>query len=99
MQSAWEAAIIYVCPIGQAQEEGIMKKVHTAFNRLVLDTKDLSMFPIKRVVTESEKYWEVTDLRKGKNYVRKYRTKFNAELAICSLVAIAIGDGLGSEVK
>ena len=75
------------------------KKVHTAFNRLVLDTKDLSMFPIKRVVAESEKYWEVTDSRNGKNYVRKYRTKFNAELAICSLVAIAIGDDLGLEVK
>jgi hypothetical protein len=75
------------------------KRVHTQFNRFVLETKDLSMFPIKRVVTESEKYWEVADLRKGKNYVRKYRTKFNAELAICSLVAIAIGDDLGSEVK
>ena len=75
------------------------KRVHTQFNRFVLETKDLSMFPIKRVVTESEKYWEVTDLRKGKNYVRKYRTKFNAELAICSLVASAIGDDLGLEVK
>jgi hypothetical protein len=80
--------------------EGIMaKRVHTQFNRFVLETKDLSMFPIKRVVTESEKYWEVSDLRKGKNYVRKYRTKFQAELAICSVVAIAIGDDLGSEVK
>ena len=76
-----------------------MRKVHTAFNRMVLETKDLSMFPIRRVVTDTEKYWEVSDLRKGKNYVRKYRTKFEAELAICSVVARLIGDDIGAEVN
>ena len=63
-----------------------MKKVHSAIDQLILDTKDLSMFPIRRVISESGKGWEVSDLREGKNSVRVYRTKFNAEQAICSVI-------------
>lgn len=63
-----------------------MRKVHTGIDQLILETKDLSVFPIRRVVTDTEKYWEVSDLREGKNYVRKFRTKFNAEQAICAVV-------------
>jgi len=66
-----------------------MKKVHTAIDQLILDTKDLSMFPIKRVVTEFEKYWEVSDLRKAV-YTRRFYTKFGAEQAICSVIKTAM---------
>ena len=63
-----------------------MKKVHSHIDQLILDTKDLSMFQIGRVVVESEKVWQVYDLREGKNCVRFYRTKFNAEQSICAVV-------------
>jgi hypothetical protein len=49
----------------------------------------LSMFPIKRVVTEFEKYWEVTDLRKAV-YTQRYHTKFGAEQAICAAIKTAM---------
>lgn len=66
------------------------KRVHTGIDQLILETKDLSVFPIRRVVTESQKYWEVSDLREGNNYVRQYRTKFNAEQAICAAIKFAM---------
>jgi ribosomal protein L7/L12 len=66
-----------------------MSKVHTAVDQLILETKDLSMFPIKRVVTEFEKYWEVTDLRKAV-YTQRYRTKFGAEQAVCAAIKTAM---------
>jgi hypothetical protein len=35
-------------------------KVHTNIDQLILDTKDLSYFPITRIVTEDgDKYWQV----------------------------------------
>ena len=67
----------------------MMRKVHTAIDQLILETKDLSMFPIKRVVTEFEKYWEVTDLRKAA-YTQRFHTKFGAEQAICAAIKVAM---------
>ena len=67
-----------------------MREVHTGIDQLILETKDLSVFPIRRVVTETEKYWEVSDLREGNNYVRKYQTKFRAEQAICAAIKYAM---------
>ena len=66
-----------------------MRKVHTAVDQLILETKDLSMFSIKRVVTEFEKYWEVSDLRNAV-YTRRFYTKFGAEQAICAVVKSAM---------
>jgi hypothetical protein len=67
-----------------------MRKVHTEIDQLILETKDLSVFPIRRVVTETEKYWEVSDLREGKNYVVGFQTKFRAEQAICAAIKFAM---------
>lgn len=63
-------------------------KSHTAINQLILDTKDVAMFPIVRVNTGTEKYWQVTDLRSGS--VRRYRTRFEAETAVCSVIKFAM---------
>lgn len=65
-----------------------MKKQHTPIDQLILEMKDLSMFPIERIITADEKYWLVTDLRNGQT--RHYKTKYNAELAICSVVKWAM---------
>jgi hypothetical protein len=62
------------------------KRVHTAIDQLILDTKDLSMFAIERVVTDFERYWEVTDLRNDGNDTRRFSTKFGVEQAICAVI-------------
>ncbi len=63
-----------------------MRKVHTAIDQLILDTKDLSRFSIARL--EDEKCWIVCDEQTGD--LRKYRTKFAAEQAICAVVKAAM---------
>jgi hypothetical protein len=63
-----------------------MRKVHTAIDQLILDTKDLSRFSIARL--EDEKCWIVCDEKTGD--LRKYRTKFNAEQAICAVIKFAM---------
>ena len=65
-----------------------MKRQHTPINQLILDTKDISMFPIERIITADEKYWLVTDLRTGAT--RQYKTKYNAELAIVLVIRSAM---------
>ena len=67
-----------------------MKKQHSTINQLILETKDLSSFPITRVVTESGKYWRVLNNQTGT--VCDYRTKFAAEIAICSVVRRVMGE-------
>jgi len=64
------------------------RRKHSAINELILFGLDLSMFPIERIVTPTEKFWQVTDLRAGRTNgdVRKFRTRFDAEVAICSVV-------------
>ena len=59
-----------------------MRKVHTQIDQLILDSKDLSRFSISRL--EDERCWIVCDEQTGD--LRKYRTKFNAEQAICAVV-------------
>jgi hypothetical protein len=76
-----------LAPITCAYTSG-MKKTHTPINQLILDTKDLSLFPIKRIINGDVKYWEVTDLRNGRKM--QYKTKRNAELAICSVIKFAM---------
>jgi hypothetical protein len=51
-----------------------------------LDTKDLSRFSIARL--GDERCWIVCDEQTGN--LRKYRTKFNAEQAICAVVKAAM---------
>ena len=64
----------------------MMRKVHTEIDQLILETKDLSRFSIARL--ENEKCWIVCDQHTGD--LRKYRTKFNAEQAICAVVKFAM---------
>lgn len=61
-----------------------MTKPHTPINLLILDSKDLSAFPIVRVAQG----WQVTDLRDGQ--VRIYKTKRAAQVAICAVVKWAM---------
>lgn len=63
-------------------------KTHTPFNKLLLANKDLAMFPIVRVVTATERYWEVTDLRRGQTFgeTRQFGTRREAELAVLAVV-------------
>ncbi len=77
----------------RALREGIgeVMKRHSEINELILTEKDLTMFPIVRVNNGTEKYWQVTDLRSG--VVRRYRTRFEAETAICSVVRFAMEVG------
>lgn len=65
-----------------------MARKHSPLNQLIVDQKDLSMFPIVRVNEGTAKYWQVTDLRPGSSYgsMRRYRTRLQAEEAICSVV-------------
>lgn len=67
-----------------------MKKAHTPINQLILDTKDISMFPITRITTGDAKYWLLTDLRNGQT--RHYKTKHTAQLAICAVIRTAMGE-------
>ena len=67
-----------------------MQNQHSAINQLILESKDLSMFPITRVVTESGKYWRVVNNQTGT--VCDYRTKFAAQTAICSVVRRMMGE-------
>jgi hypothetical protein len=60
----------------------IVSKVHTEIDQLILDTKDLSRFSIARL--KDENCWIVCDEQTGD--LRKYRTKFNAQQAICAVV-------------
>lgn len=68
-----------------------MRKTHTNINRLILDSKDVSMFPITRTVLGSKKVWAVTDQRDPANHKTfYYSTKFAAEEAICFVVKRAM---------
>ncbi|CAB4134759.1 hypothetical protein UFOVP1226_35 [uncultured Caudovirales phage] len=67
-----------------------MKKQHTPINQLILDTKDLSMFPIERIITADDKCWRVVDLRGTECKTYTYKTKHNAELAICAVIRLAM---------
>ena len=69
-----------------------MRKIHTAIDQLILDTKDLSRFSIARL--KDENCWIVCDQKNGD--LRKFRTKFNAEQAICAVVKYAM-DGKGKD--
>ena len=62
------------------------RKKHSPINELILFGLDLSMFPIQRVASG----WQVTDKRSGD--VRVFRTRYEAELAICSVVRYAMGE-------
>jgi len=70
--------------------DGVMKKQHTPINQLILETKDLSMFPIERIVSADNKCWRVTDLRGIECTTYTYKTKHNAELAICAVIRSAM---------
>ena len=61
-----------------------MRKSHTPINQLILDTKDLSQFPITCVAQG----WQVTDLRDGQ--VRIFKTKRAAQVAVCVVVRWAM---------
>jgi hypothetical protein len=65
-----------------------MTKPHTPINQLILDTKDLSMFPITRTTYAGCPVWQVTDQRNDQ--VRHYKTKRAAQLAICAVVKQAM---------
>jgi hypothetical protein len=65
-----------------------MKKQHTPINHLILANKDTSMFTIERIITADAKYWLLTDLRTGST--RNFKTKYNAELAIVSVIKYAM---------
>lgn len=65
-----------------------MRKPHTPINALILATKDLSRFPIARIVGADFKCWQVTDLETGD--VRRYKTKRAAEVAICAVIRQAM---------
>jgi hypothetical protein len=62
------------------------RKQHNLTNQLILASKDVSMFPIQRVASG----WQVTDKRSDD--VRVFRTRYEAELAICSVVRYAMGE-------
>jgi hypothetical protein len=66
----------------------VMKRNHTPINQLILETKDLSMFTIERIITADAKYWLLTDLRTKST--RNFKTKYNAELAIVAVVKWAM---------
>jgi len=64
-----------------------MKKPHTSIDQLILDSKELSMFPITRV----QHGWQVIDLREGFcHHPRIFKTKRSAQVAICSVVKQAM---------
>lgn len=68
-----------------------MTKPHSPINHLILETKDLSMFPIMRTTFGGKRVWQVTDLRDGKNsQTYFYKTKRAAQVAICSVVKQAM---------
>jgi hypothetical protein len=46
------------------------------------------MFTIERIITADAKYWLLTDLRTGST--RNFKTKYNAELAIISVIKYAM---------
>jgi len=62
------------------------RKQHSQINKLILANKNVSMFPIQRVACG----WQVTDGRNGD--MRVFRTRHEAELAICSVVRHAMGE-------
>ena len=70
---------------------GEVMKRHNQINQLILTGKDVAMFPIVRVNNGTEKYWQVTDLRSGD--ARRYRTRFEAETAICSVIRLTMDRG------
>jgi hypothetical protein len=64
-----------------------MKKPHTSIDQLILDSKELSMFPITRV----QHGWQVIDLREGFcHHPRIFKTKRSAQAAICAVVKQAM---------
>jgi hypothetical protein len=68
-----------------------MTKPHTTINQLILDTKDLSMFPITRTIYAGKRVWQVTDLREGACPIpRFFKTKRAAQVAICAVVKKAM---------
>jgi hypothetical protein len=64
----------------------VMRKVHSEIDQLILEHKDLFRFSITRL--EDEKCWMVFDQKTGD--LRKYRTKFIAEQAICAVIKTAM---------
>ena len=65
-----------------------MQKPHSPINQLILATKDLSRFPIARIIHRDYKCWQVTDSLTGD--VRRFKTKRAAEVAICAVVRQAM---------
>jgi hypothetical protein len=64
-----------------------MRNPHTPIDQLILDSKDLSMFPITRVAQG----WQVIDQREGFcHHPRIFKTKRAAQVAICSVVRQAM---------
>ena len=65
-----------------------MRKQHTPIDALILDQKNLLGFSIQRIAIGQRKVWRVLDMEK--HQFRDYRTKFNAEQAICAVVKQAM---------
>lgn len=64
-----------------------MRNPHTPINQLILDSKDLSMFPITRVAQG----WQVIDQRDGFcPHPRIFKTRRAAQVAICAVVRQAM---------
>ena len=64
-----------------------MTKPHSPIDQLILDSKDLSQFPITRVAGG----WQVIDQREGFcHHPRIFKTKRSAQVAICSVVKQAM---------
>lgn len=68
-----------------------MTKPHSPINQLILDTKDLSMFPITRTIYAGKRVWQVTDQREGACPVpRFFKSKRAAQVAVCAVVKQAM---------
>jgi len=65
-----------------------VKKEHTPIDALILERKDLLGFSIQRIAIGQRKVWRVLDMEKRQ--FRDYRTRFNAEQAICAVVKQAM---------
>jgi hypothetical protein len=65
-----------------------MRKQHTPIDALILERKDLLGFSIQRIAIGQHKVWRVLDMEK--HQFRDYRTRFNAEQAICAVVKQAM---------
>ncbi len=63
-----------------------MRRVHSQIDQLILDSKDRSRFGVVRL--EKKKCWLVCDGLTGE--MRTYRTKFDAEQAVCVVIKAAM---------